>query len=143
MLEKTKTEHVRLTKIFRFSASHRLFFERLSDRENFAAFDRCSNPAGHGHDYAVEVGIRGEIDPETGMVANRLDLERLARPVMEELDYSRLDRDIPFFRENMSTVENIGMYLWERLERVFPGKLDRVRVWENPRSSFEYSGGGR
>lgn len=143
MLEKTKTEHVRLTKIFRFSASHRLFFERLSDRENFAVFDRCSNPAGHGHDYAVEVGIRGEIDPETGMVANRLDLEKRARPVIEELDYSRIDRDIPFFRENMSTVENIGMYLWERLERVFPGKLDRVRVWENSRSSFEYSGEGR
>ena len=143
MLEKTKTEHVRLTKIFRFSASHRLFFEQLSDRENFAVFDCCSNPAGHGHDYAVEVGIRGEINPETGMVANRLDLEKRVRPVMEELDYSRIDRDIPFFRENMSTVENIGMYLWERLGRVLPGKLDRVRVWENSRSSFEYSGEGR
>ena len=143
MLEKTKTVHVRLTKVFRFSASHRLFSEKLSERENFAAFDRCSNPAGHGHDYAVEVGIRGEIDPETGMVANRLDLEKLVRPVMEELDYSRIDRDIPFFRKNMSTVENIGMYLWERLGRVLPGKLDRVRVWENSRSSFEYSGGGR
>ena len=138
-----KREHVRLTKIFRFSASHRLFFEKLSERENFAAFDRCSNPAGHGHDYAVEVGIRGEIDPETGMVVGRVDLERRARPLIEELDYRRLDRDIPFFRTNMSTVENIGMYLRRGLERVFPGKVDRVRVWENSRSFFECSGDGR
>ena len=133
---------MRLTKIFRFSASHRLFFEKLSDRENFAVFDRCSNPAGHGHDYAVEVGIRGEIDPETGMVANRIDLEKLARPVIEELDYSRLDRDIPFFRKNMSTVENIGTYLWKGLESALPAKIDYVRVWENSRSFFECSGDG-
>ncbi|MCY3986305.1 MAG: 6-carboxytetrahydropterin synthase, partial [Candidatus Dadabacteria bacterium] len=124
---------------FRFCASHRLFVESLSDEENFAIFDKCANLSGHGHDYTVEVAIKGEIDDETGMLINRIDFETQAAPVIEELNYKWIDRDIPFFKKNTSTVENIGKYLWEKLVNVVPGELDHIRVWENPQSYFEYS----
>ncbi|MCY3624635.1 MAG: 6-carboxytetrahydropterin synthase [Candidatus Dadabacteria bacterium] len=136
MLE--RKEQVLLTRIFRFSASHRLFMEGLSDEENFAIFDKCANPAGHGHDYTVEVAIGGEIDNETGMLINRMDFEKQAAPVIEELNYKWIDRDIDFFQENISTVENIGRYLWQKFEDIVPGRLNSIKVWENPKSYFEY-----
>ena len=131
-------EQVVLTRVFRFSASHRLFVEGLSDEENFAIFDKCANPAGHGHDYTVEVAIRGEIDDETGVVVNRVDFEKRAAPIIEELNYKWIDRDIDFFGENISTVENIGKYLWGKFGEIVPDGLERIRIWENPKSYFEY-----
>ncbi len=134
----TRKEQVLLTRVFKFSASHRLFIEGLSDEENLAVFDKCANPAGHGHDYSVEVTIRGEIDNETGMVINRIDFERQAIPIIEELNYKWIDRDIPFFENNISTVENIGKYLWRKFSELIPDKLDHIRIWENQKSYFEY-----
>ncbi len=131
-------EQVILTRVFRLSASHRLFMEGLSDEENFAIFDKCANPAGHGHDYTVEVAIKGEIDDETGMVINRIDFEKRAAPLIEELNYKWIDRDVHFFQENVSTVENIGKYLWQKFTEIVPGRLDRIRIWENRKSCFEY-----
>ena len=110
----------------------------LSDEENFAIFDKCANPSGHGHDYTVEVAIRGEIDGETGMVINRVDFEKRAVPIIEELNYKWIDRDINFFQENISTVENIGKYLWQKFTEIIPDSLDRIKIWENPKSYFEY-----
>ncbi len=131
-------EQVILTKVFRFSASHRLFMEGLSDEENFAIFDKCANPSGHGHDYAVEVAIRGEIDDETGVIINRIDFEKRAAPIIEEFNYKWIDRDIPFFQENISTVENIGKYLWQKFAEIIPDGLECIKIWENPKSYFEY-----
>ncbi len=110
----------------------------LSDEENFAIFDKCANPSGHGHDYTVEVAIRGEIDGETGMVINRVDFEKRAVPIIEELNYKWIDRDINFFQENISTVENIGKYLWQKFTEIIPDRLDGIKIWENPKSYFEY-----
>ncbi len=112
--------------------------EGLSDKENFAIFDKCANPSGHGHDYTVEVTIRGEINEQTGVIINRIDFEKLAAPIIEKLNYKWIDRDIHFFEKNMSTVENIGKYLWQRFAEVIPDKLDRIRIWENQKSYFEY-----
>ena len=103
-----RKEQVLLTRVFRFSASHRLFVEGLSDEENFAIFDKCANPAGHGHDYSVEVGIRGEIDDETGMVINRIDFEKQATPIIEELNYKWIDRDILSFRKTYRLLRILG-----------------------------------
>ena len=133
-----RKEQVLLTRVFRFSASHRLFIDELSDEENFAIFDKCANPAGHGHDYTAEVTMSGEIDDETGMLINRIAFEKQAAPIIEELNYKWIDRDIPFFQENVSTVENIGKYLWQKFAEIVPGKLDNIKIWENPKSYFEY-----
>ncbi len=57
---------VRLTRRFRFSASHRLHSGLLSEDENREVYGKCNNPYGHGHDYVMDVSIRGEVEPVRG-----------------------------------------------------------------------------
>ena len=49
------------------SASHRLHTDALSAEQNHAAYGKCNNAHGHGHNYFVEVLVGGAVDPETGM----------------------------------------------------------------------------
>lgn len=131
-------EKVSLTKIYRFSAAHRLYIEDLSDEENFQIFDKCSNPNGHGHDYVVEASFTGEIDEETGMVINPEVLDKEMDVILNELDHKRLDYEILFFKENQPTGENIARFFWERLTEHIGNKLSYIKIWENNRSYFEY-----
>ncbi|KAG1935651.1 6-pyruvoyl tetrahydrobiopterin synthase [Pimephales promelas] len=64
-----------ITRVQSFSASHRLHSKSLSDEENKRIFGKCNNPNGHGHNYKVEVTVRGKIDRNTGMVMNLTDLK--------------------------------------------------------------------
>ena len=57
-----------------FSAAHRLHNPNRDAAWNRETYDKCDNPKGHGHNYALEVSVRGRIDPETGMV---IDLKKL------------------------------------------------------------------
>lgn len=132
------SEFVSLTKKYHFSAGHRLYLKGLSDEENMKIFDTCSNANGHGHDYYVEVKIGGDIDPVTGMVVEPGELDRAVMPVLEELDYKRLDVEVPYFREHQPTGENIARYLWERLKEHIPGRLIHLRMSETDSSYFEY-----
>ncbi len=132
------TEYITLTKKFYFSASHRLYINGLSEEDNFKIFDKCSNLNGHGHDYIVEIRISGEIDKKSGMVHNHLEFEKLVEPVINEFDYKWIDKEVKFFADNQSTVENIGRYLWDKLKDIFHNKINYIKVWENPRSYFEY-----
>ena len=68
-------EKVYLTKVFNFSAGHRLFIEGLTDEENIEIFDKCANPRGHGHDYKVEVMLSSDISEDTGMIVRREVME--------------------------------------------------------------------
>lgn len=132
------SEFVSLTKKYRFSAGHRLYLKRLSDEENMKIFDTCSSPNGHGHDYYVEVKIRGGIDPVTGMVIEPGELDRAVMPVLEGLDYKRLDIEVPYFREHQPTGENIARYIWECLKPSLRCGLIHLRVSETDSSYFEY-----
>jgi 6-pyruvoyltetrahydropterin/6-carboxytetrahydropterin synthase len=132
------SEVVTFTKSYHFSAGHRLYIKGLSDEENFRIFDSCSNPAGHGHDYYLEVKVAGGIDPVTGRVISREELDRAVTPVIEELDYKRLDIEVPYFRERQPTGEHITEYIWNRLEPRIPCKLVHLRLSETESSYFEY-----
>ena len=72
-------ETVYLTRKVEFSASHRYWMEALSPQENLDLFGKCSYPHGHGHNYLLEVTVKGEVDPRTGMVINLSDLDRLLK----------------------------------------------------------------
>ena len=101
-------------------------------------FDKCSNKAGHGHNYVLEVSIRGDIDNSSGMIYNHEEFKNIVDPLVEEFDYKWIDREIDYFRKNQSTVENIGKYIWARLKETFSERLSHIKIWENPRSYFEY-----
>ena len=131
-------EKVFLTKIFNFSAGHRLFIEGLTDEENIKIFDKCANPRGHGHDFKVEVMFSSDISEQTGMIVSREKIEEGINEIKDSLDYKRIDLEIEFFKNYQSTVENIAIYVWDKLFVKFNDTLKYVKVWENERSYFEY-----
>ncbi|MEW6144221.1 MAG: 6-carboxytetrahydropterin synthase [Thermodesulfobacteriota bacterium] len=127
-----------VTRRYRFSAGHRLYIKGLSDEENLRIFDTCSNPNGHGHDYYLEVRVSGGIDPETGMVINPEELDTTVGDALGELDYKRLDIEVPYFTERQPTGENIAEYLWKGLSGRLGKKLVHLRLSETSSSYFEF-----
>src|SRR2546427_10147452 len=100
------------TRRYRFAAAHRLHTDALSEEENYKVFGKCNNPNGHGHNYTLEVTLRGEIMPETGTVT---DLERLDRTVEErvlkrfEQQHLNYDEDVA---DKVTTGKNLEMMHW-------------------------------
>jgi 6-pyruvoyltetrahydropterin/6-carboxytetrahydropterin synthase len=133
--------NLRLTRRYRFAASHRLHSAALAEEENLRVYGKCSNPYGHGHNYVVEVAVSGPVDPATGMIANLSDLDAFVeREVIEPFDHKYLNEEVAEFREHVPTAENICVEIFERL-RAFPcAKLERVRLEETSLNSFEYTG---
>ena len=133
---------VRVTRRLHFSAGHRLHNPELSEAENREIYGLCNNPAGHGHNYGLEVTVRGEVDPETGYV---FDLKRLKQVVGEvvltDVDHANLNVDVPWLAGVIPTAENIAVQIWRRLAEALPeGMLERVVVTESERNLVEYRG---
>ena len=130
-----------LTKLYRFSASHRLHSQEFSEEENQRLYGKCNNPYGHGHNYVVEVTVTGPVDPQTGMVANLGELDPFVeREVVEPFDQKYLNEDVPEFRVNVPTTENVAREIYRRLETFPAARLERVRIQETSNNSFEYDG---
>jgi 6-pyruvoyltetrahydropterin/6-carboxytetrahydropterin synthase len=128
-----------LTKAYHFSAAHRLNAKKYSDEENRRIFGKCNNPKGHGHDYYVEVKITGDIHPDTGMIINLSDLDEVMKGIIDELDHTRLDIEIPYFREFTPSGENIVKYIWMKLQpKIDKARLLHLKLWETPDNYFEY-----
>jgi 6-pyruvoyltetrahydropterin/6-carboxytetrahydropterin synthase len=126
---------------YQLSASHRLHSDALTDAENAAAYGKCNNPHGHGHNYVLEVLVGGAIDPETGMVLNLAALdETMQKRVMERFDHTNLNLD-SLFQNRVPTTENLCKAVFELLDgEVEPAKLVQIRVEETENNFFEYMG---
>lgn len=133
---------VEITRRESFSAAHRLHDPRLSEEENLRLYGVCSTD--HGHNYAVEVTVRGGV-PESGMV---MDLNRLMLILREEIisqvDHKHLNRDVPFLRGLVPTAENVAVAFWGRIEKRLsefePCRLHRVRLYESRENFVDYHG---
>jgi 6-pyruvoyltetrahydropterin/6-carboxytetrahydropterin synthase len=126
---------------YSLSASHRLHSDALSPDQNRAAYGKCNNPHGHGHNYVVEVLVGGAVDPETGMVLNLTALdETVEKRVIDRFDHTNLNLD-SLFQNLVPTTENLCRAVFELLDgAVEPAKLAQVRVEETENNFFEYSG---
>jgi 6-pyruvoyltetrahydropterin/6-carboxytetrahydropterin synthase len=133
-----------LTRTYEFAASHRLHVPQMSDQENQTLFGKCNNPAGHGHNYLLEVSVIGEPDSKTGMMVDlgALD-EAVERLVVDRYDHKHLNVDIPEFQDRTPTSEVIAEEIFNRLDGKIPAKLYRVRLHETARNIFEVSAGDR
>ena len=137
----TSALKIELGRRYRFSASHRLHTPHLSEEENCCVFGKCANPHGHGHNYVVEVALSGNVDPATGMIANLADLDAFVeRHVLEEFDHKSLNEDVPAFRAKVPTTENVCIEIFRRLKSFPKARLERIRVEETGKNSFEYAG---
>ena len=124
-----------------FSASHRLHSDELSDSENLATYGKCNNPYGHGHNYALEVTVSGQVNPQTGMVCNLVYLdEAVRREVLERFDHENLNLRQEFAAV-VPTTENLSEVIFDILKQSFTAAhLDKVRLEETMMNGFEYAG---
>jgi 6-pyruvoyltetrahydropterin/6-carboxytetrahydropterin synthase len=132
---------ISLTRRYRFAASHRLHSPALSEVENERIYGKCNSPYGHGHNYAVEVTMTGPVDEYTGMIANLGDLDPFVqREVIEAFDFKYLNEDVAEFQTIVPTTENVCREIYRRLAKFPAARLERVRIEETSKNSFEYSG---
>jgi len=133
---------VTATRRMRFNAAHRVHNPALSDEENQRLFGKCNNPNWHGHNYVLEVSVRGAVEERTGYV---MDLARLRdivqREVIDRVDHRNLNLDVDFMRGIIPTSENIVVACWRVIApHVAPARLARLRLWETENNYVEYEG---
>ncbi len=123
---------------FDFAAMHKLWNDKLSEKENFELFGKCANPAGHGHNYVLEVTIKtpAEQDIRIGDFENVVDAQ-----FIKLVDHKNLNQDVAEFAAKNPTIENLAVLAWDRLTGKFsPAKLHSVTVWESDRTFCTYYG---
>jgi len=134
-----------LTRRATFSASHRLWSAALTEDENYAVYDKCAHPNGHGHNYTLEVTVCGEPDRRTGMVLNLTTLrDAIDEAVLKWVDHKHLNYDVPWLEGVIPTTEMLAFTFWQRLETTLPERLlYEVRLYETEKNSTFYRGEAR
>ncbi len=133
---------VYLTRKAEFSASHSYHNPEFSPEENQRIFGKCNNPNGHGHNYTLEVTVKGQVDGRSGFVVDLKQLKEIMnKEVIEVLDHRFLNKEIAEFANIIPTTENLAIDIWKRLQtRLRTAELHRVRVYETPDLFVDYFG---
>ena len=133
---------VTVTRRLRFNAAHRIHNPALSDDENRQLFGKCNNPNWHGHNYVLEVSVRGVVDERTGYVIDLGALRDVVeREVIDKTDHRNLNLDVDYMRGINPTTENVVVAIWRVLApAVHPARLLRLRLWETENNFAEYEG---
>jgi 6-pyruvoyltetrahydropterin/6-carboxytetrahydropterin synthase len=133
---------VYLTRKAEFSAAHYYHNPEFTAEENRRIFGKCNNPHGHGHNYMLEVTVKGEVDQRSGFVLDLKQLKELMnREVIDVLDHRFLNQEVPEFKNLIPTTENLAISIWKRLEsKLALARLHRVRVYETPDLFVDYYG---
>src|SRR3990167_4913953 len=131
--------HYLTTKIM-FSSYHRLWNPKFSDAENEEIYQECFR--GHGNNYVLEVTVKGQAHPHTGMV---MDIKRLNKPLMREIhtlvDHKNLNEDVEFLKDIIPTAENVSQRIWSLLKtKLTDADLYRIKLVESERNIVEYFG---
>ena len=130
-----------------FNAAHKLYNPKWSKDKNMIEFGACSNENWHGHNYEIEVTVKGKINPESGMLVNLKDLSKIMKEeIIDKVDHKNLNLDVPFLEGIITTTENVTMKFWEILDIKIKSldnsecRLHKIRVYETPRNFVEYYG---
>jgi 6-pyruvoyltetrahydropterin/6-carboxytetrahydropterin synthase len=125
-----------------FSAAHRLNNPSRDAEWNRRTYDKCDNPAGHGHNYVIHVSVKGKINPETGMVIDLKKLKDIMRAqVVDRVDHRNLNEDVDFLRGIVPTAENLARRFWQELApAITEGSLYEIVLQETERNSVVYRG---
>jgi 6-pyruvoyltetrahydropterin/6-carboxytetrahydropterin synthase len=130
---------MRLTRRYRFAASHRLHTAALTEEDNRRVYGKCANPYGHGHDYLLDVTVEGPVDAH-GQVVNRASLDELVRErVLARMGHKNLNRDLPEFARFVPTTENLATLVRTILLNHWnlPPRLAHLRISETDRNTFD------
>lgn len=134
---------VYITRKVEFCASHRLHNPNFTNEKNDAVYGRCNNPSGHGHNYVLEVTVRGKVAPDTGMVMDLKELKKvLFEEIVDRVDHKNLNVDVDFMQGVIPTAENIVVSFWQILEKRLAGRCElfEIRLWESDNNIAFYRG---
>jgi 6-pyruvoyltetrahydropterin/6-carboxytetrahydropterin synthase len=134
---------VYLTRKAEFSASHYYHNPKFTPEENQRIFGKCNNPNGHGHNYTLEVTVKGSVNSKSGFVVDVRELKDLmGREVLDALDHRFLNKEVTEFFTAIPTTENLAIAIWNRLApKLKAAELHRVRVYETPDLFVDFYGG--
>jgi len=133
---------VQLRRRYRFEAAHRLVSEQLSEDDNQRIFGKCCRPGGHGHNYEVEITLRGTPDPQSGFLIGRANLDGIvAERLLDRVDHRNLNDVIT---DRVTTGENLARVFYSWLRPAFAGspRLVALRLRETENNVFEVAPGG-
>ena len=134
---------VYLTRVEHFNAAHKLFNPAWDKEKNDAVFGKCANENWHGHNYELQVTLKGEVDADTGFL---FDVKRLSElinvHVIEKVDHKNLNIDVDFLEGKMCSTENLAIGIWDQLQPHLPSSvhLHCIKLYETPRIFVEYFG---
>ena len=133
---------VTITRRLHFSAAHRVHNPALSDAENQRLFGKCNNPNWHGHNYMLDVSVRGPLDEKTGYVVDLARIRDVAQAhVIDKVDHRNLNVEVDFLHATIPTTENVVVACWRVLEPALkPAQLVRLVLWETVNQYVEYDG---
>ncbi|UKN00743.1 6-carboxytetrahydropterin synthase [Paracrocinitomix mangrovi] len=125
-----------------FNAAHRLYNPNWDNQKNDEIFGKCNNANFHGHNYNLEVWVKGEIDPETGYLIDLKILKDIIKNEVEDrFDHKNLNLDTVEFKNLNPTAENICVVIWKIIREKLDPKLElKVRLYETERNIVEYDG---
>jgi len=133
-----------LTRKEHFNAAHKLFNPNWTDEQNEAVFGKCANKNWHGHNFDLYVTLEGTPHPETGFVMDlKVMSQIIKREVIDILDHSNINLDVPFMAGKMASTENIAMGIWNQLEKHLTAdnyRLYSIKLYETERNFVEYFG---
>lgn len=133
-----------LTRKEHFNAAHKLYNPNWSNEQNEAVFGKCANKNWHGHNFDLYVTLEGTPDPETGFVMDLKKMSTIIKTyVVDVLDHSNINLDVPFMAGKMASTENIAIGIWEQLESHLTAenyRLYSIKLYETERNFVEYFG---
>ncbi|MGQ9819256.1 MAG: 6-carboxytetrahydropterin synthase [Candidatus Kapaibacteriales bacterium] len=133
---------VYLTRRASFSAAHRLFNPDFTDEENQSIYDKCNNPNWHGHNYVLEITIKGKVNPKTGYVVDLKNLKKIINEeIIDKVDHKNLNLDVEFLQGTIPTLENLVVAFWDLLKpKITEGELYKIKLYETENNFIEYFG---
>ncbi len=125
-----------------FNSAHKLYNKTWSKEKNLKVFGKCSYENFHGHNYELIVKLYGEINEDTGMLMDLSDLKKIIKNEVEEkLDHKNLNLDIDYFKDKITSTENLAIYIWNRLNDAINIECKlTVVLYETPRNFVEFAG---
>lgn len=131
-----------VTKTMRFNAAHRLYNPEFSENKNDEIFDKCNNYYGHGHNYRIDITVKGLPNPDTGYVIDLKVLKRIIKEeIIDKVDHKHLNFDVDFLQGIIPTVENLAVVFWALLKNKLPsGEMYKIALYETEDSFVEYYG---
>ena len=135
-----------VTRKAHFNAAHKLWNPQWDQARNEEVFGKCANKHWHGHNFELWVTVAGEVDPDTGFVVDLKWLKKIIEDrVIEPLDHSNINLDVPFMQGRMASTENLAMAIWDQLWETLQHpryRLYSLQHFETPNNSVTYYGPG-